>query len=98
MFFGAAMMIALMADGDHDAGLIVVPAMGGDPGAFAQFRARPIGRHQQARLDHTAVRQRGIDAITARGKIRHRMAAKIEAIGRGARDQRIDQMTGTSGR
>ena len=37
MFFGAATMIALMADGDDDAGLIIVPAMGGDPGAFAQF-------------------------------------------------------------
>ena len=37
MLFGAALMIALMADGDDDAGLIVVPAMGGDPGAFAQL-------------------------------------------------------------
>jgi hypothetical protein len=37
MLFGAAVMIPLMADGDDDAGLIVVPAMGGDPGALAQL-------------------------------------------------------------
>src|SRR6266702_6123026 len=37
MFFGAAVMLALMTDGDDDAGLVVIPAMGGDPGAFAQF-------------------------------------------------------------
>ena len=37
MLFGAAVMIALMTDGDDDAGLIVVPAMGGDAGALAQF-------------------------------------------------------------
>ena len=63
MFFGAAMMIALMADRDHDAGLIVIPAMGGDTGALAQFRARAVGRHQQARLDHAAVGQRDVDAV-----------------------------------
>ena len=37
MFFGAAAMIALMADGDDNAGLIIVPAMGRDAGALAQF-------------------------------------------------------------
>ena len=65
MFFGAAVMVALMADGDHDAGLIVIPAMGGDAGALAQFRARAVGGHQQARLDDAAVRQRHLDAIGA---------------------------------
>ena len=92
MFFGAAVMIALMADGDDDAGLIVIPAMGGDAGALAQFRARAVGRHQQARLDHAAVGQRHIDAIGARGEIGHRAGAKIDALGLGALDQRIDQM------
>src|SRR3979490_3518645 len=43
MFFRAAVMIALMADGDDDAGLIVIPAMGGDPGALAQFRSCAVG-------------------------------------------------------
>ena len=51
MLFGAAVMIALVADGDDDAGLIVVPAMGGDAGALAQLRARAVGGDQQARLD-----------------------------------------------
>src|SRR4051812_16275960 len=37
MLLGAAAMIALMADGDDNAGLVVVPAMGGDPCALAQL-------------------------------------------------------------
>src|SRR5579863_609011 len=93
MFFGAAMMVALMADRDHNAGLIVVPAMGGDPGTLAQLRPRAVSGHEQARLDRAAVRQRDIDAVAARDKIGHRKAAKIDALGLGALDQRIDQMT-----
>ena len=92
MFFGAAVMIALVADGDDDAGLVVVPAMGGDPGALAQFRARAVGGHQQARLDDAAVGQRHIDAIGARIETRHRGGAEVDALGLGALDQRIDQM------
>jgi len=37
MFLGAALMIAFVADGDHDAGLIVIPAVGGNAGKLAQF-------------------------------------------------------------
>src|SRR5437879_7630050 len=37
VLFGPALVIALMADGDDDAGLIVLPTMGGDAGALAQF-------------------------------------------------------------
>ena len=37
MFFGAAVMIALMADGHDDAGLIIVPAMGRNPRTLAQL-------------------------------------------------------------
>ena len=59
-----------MADGDDDAGLIVIPAMGGNPGALAQFRARAVRRHQQARLDRAAVGQCHIDAVGARGRNR----------------------------
>ena len=91
MFFGAAVMIALMADGDDDAGLIVVPAMGGDAGALAQFRARAVGGHQQACLDDIAVGERHVDAVGARIVARHRGGAEIDAFGLGARDQRIDQ-------
>ncbi len=75
MFLGAAVMVALVADRDHDAGLIIFPAMGGDAGALAQLRARAVGRHQQARLDHAAVGKRHIDAVGARGEIRHRGGA-----------------------
>ena len=92
MFFGAAVMIALVADGDDDAGLIVVPAMGGDAGALAQFGARAVGRDQQARLDHAAVGQRHVDAVGARIEIRHRGGPEIDALGFGARHQRVDQM------
>ena len=66
MFLGAAVMIALVADGDDDAGLIVVPAMGGDAGALAQLRARAVGGHQQARLDDIAVGERHGDAVGTR--------------------------------
>ena len=65
MFFGAAFVIALVADRDHDAGLIVIPAMGGDARTLAQSRARAVGGHQQARLDDAAVAERHIDAIAA---------------------------------
>ena len=37
MLFGAAVMVALMADSDDNAGLIVVPAMGRNAGALAQL-------------------------------------------------------------
>jgi len=35
MFFCAAIVIALMRDCRDDRGLVVVPSMGGDSGAFA---------------------------------------------------------------
>ena len=57
MLFGAALMIAFMADGDDDAGLIVFPAMGGDAGALAQLRARAVGGDQQACLDDACRRR-----------------------------------------
>src|SRR4029077_3069222 len=59
----AAVMIALMADGDDDAGLIVLPAMGGDAGALTQPRTRAVGSDQQTCLDDAAVRKRHIDAV-----------------------------------
>jgi hypothetical protein len=93
MLFGAAVVIAFMADRDNDAGLIVIPAMGGDAGAFTQFRTRPVGRHQQARLDDAAIAERHVDAVGTRIETRHRGAAKIDPLSLGARDQRIDQMT-----
>src|SRR5258708_12240080 len=43
MFFGAAVMVAPVADGDDDTGFIVFPAMGGDPGPLAQLCARAVG-------------------------------------------------------
>ena len=92
MLFGAAVMVALMADGDDDAGLIVVPAMGGDPCALAQFRARAVGGDQQARFDRGAVGERHIDAVGARIKAAHRGGAQVDALVLGARGQRIDQM------
>src|SRR6201999_4352127 len=38
MLLGAALMVALMADGDDDTRLVIVPAMSGDAGAFPEFR------------------------------------------------------------
>ncbi len=37
MFFGAALVIALVTDGDDDAGLVILPTMGGDARTLAQF-------------------------------------------------------------
>jgi len=42
MLLGAALMIALMADRDDDAGLIVVPAVGGNAGALAQLERAAV--------------------------------------------------------
>ena len=92
MLFGAAVMIALMADGDDDAGLIIVPAMGGDPGTLAQSRARAVGSDQQTRLNDPAVRERHVDAVGARIKAATAVAREIDAFSLGARNQRIDQM------
>jgi hypothetical protein len=92
MFFGPAAMIALVADRDHDAGLIVIPAVGGDTGAFAQFRTRAVSCHQQARFDHAAVGQRHVDAIAARIECCHRGGAQLDSFRLGALDQRVDQM------
>ena len=92
VLLGAALVIALMADCNDDAGLIVVPAVGDDAGSLAQSRTRAVGRHQQARLDRGAVRQRHIDAIGPRGEIGHGAGAQIDALGLGSRGQRIDQL------
>ncbi len=80
-----------MADGDDDAGLVILPAMSGDAGALAQLRPRAIGGDQKARGDHAAVAERHVDAVCARIVGRHRGGAKIDALGFGAHDQRIDQ-------
>ena len=93
MFLGAAVMIAFAADSEDNAGLIIFPAMGGDGGALAQFRARTVGSHQQARPDRTAIGKRHVDTIAARYKIRNRKAPQIDPFARSALDQRVDQMT-----
>ncbi len=48
MFFGAPVVIALVADIGHDGGLRIAPAMRGDAGALANGRARAIGGDQQS--------------------------------------------------
>ena len=48
MFFRAAVMIALMRHRRDDAGLSIVPAMGGDAGLLADRRTRAVGADQQA--------------------------------------------------
>ncbi len=91
VLLGAAVVIALMADGDDDAGLIVLPAMGDDAGALAQFRPRAIGGDQQACRNHAAVAKRHVDAFRARVIGRDRRGAEIDALGLGPHHQRVDQ-------
>src|SRR3984957_12588224 len=92
MLFGAAMVVALMADRDYDSGLIVFPAMGGDSGTLAQFRARAVGGHQKACFDDIAIRKRHGDAVAARGKIGNRETAKVDPLGGRTLNQRVDQI------
>ena len=92
VLLGASAVVALMADGHDNAGLVVIPAMGGDAGALAQFRARAVGRHQQACLDRGAVRQGDVDAVAARVETRHRAAAQVDALAPRLAGQRVDQM------
>ncbi|MEY9180709.1 hypothetical protein ABIA41_002144 [Bradyrhizobium sp. USDA 313] len=91
MLFGAAPMIALVADGDDDAGLVVLPAMGGNAGALAQFRPRAIGGDQEARRDHAAVAECHLDAVGTRIVGCNRSGAQIDALGFRTHHQRIDQ-------
>ena len=48
MLFGAPVVIALVRNRGHDAGLIVVPAETLDAGAFADAGSRAIGRDEQS--------------------------------------------------
>ena len=91
--FGAAAMVALMADGDDDAGLIIVPAMGGDACAFAQSRARAVGGDQQ-RLAATTVPSASVTSTPSlrESKDETAVARKSTPFSLGARGQRIDQM------
>jgi len=92
MLLGAAAVVALMPDRDDDAGLIVVPAMGRDAGALAEFRARAVGRDQQGGRNNAAVGQRHVDTIGMRLIAGNRGRPEIDATGLGVLDQRIDQM------
>ena len=93
VFFGAALVIALMADGDDDAGLIVLPAMGRDPCPLAQLRTRAIGSHQQTRLDGCPVGERDRDSAGLLVVSGHRGGAQVDAFSFRSRHQCIDQMT-----
>src|SRR5262245_41059831 len=63
VLLGAALVIALVPDGDDDAGLVILPAMGGDAGALAQLRPRAVGGDQEAGGDHAAVAERHINTF-----------------------------------
>ena len=58
MLLGAALVVALMRDRRHEAGLVVVPADCLDVGQRAQLRACAIGRDRKAGADRAAVRER----------------------------------------
>ena len=65
MLLGAAVMRALMPDRDDNAGLVIVPAMGRNPGALAQLRPCAVGGDQEAHIDLGAVGQPHADAVGA---------------------------------
>jgi len=94
MFFGAAVVIALVADGDDDTGLIVVPAMGGNSRRARAIsiarRRRPTKRLASITLPSASVTSTPppceSNVVTA-------VALRSIALGLGALEQRIDQMT-----
>ena len=55
MFLGAAVVLALVRHRGDDRRLIVIPAMRGDAGLFADLRARAVGADQKPRGNRLAV-------------------------------------------
>ena len=93
MFLGAAVMIALVADGDDDAGLVVVPAMGGDARraraiSSARRRRRPKGS-PRSRCRRPASRRR---RRCANSKLVTAVALRSMPSASARFDQRVDQM------
>ena len=66
MFFGASMMIALVANSHDDSRLIVIPAMCRDAGTFTQFGASAIRRNEKTRVDVASVAERDLYSVGAR--------------------------------
>ncbi len=91
MFFGAAFVVALVADRGDDGRLVVVPAVRGDVGLLADRRARAVGADQQARGERLAVGERDVDRIRRMLEAGHRGGAQIDAERLGLVDQRVDQ-------
>ncbi len=79
MLLGHAFMVALMRDGGDDAGLIIVPAVGGNRGERTQFRARPVGRDGEAGAKSAAVGERKLGDVFARAPARDRPGEALDA-------------------
>ena len=60
-----ALVVPLMGDRGHDAGLPVGPGDPADAGLLAQPRARAIGGHEQRRRQRLAAGERHVDAAPA---------------------------------
>ena len=92
MLFGAAVMLALVRDRGDDRRLIVIPAMRGDAGLFADLRARAVGADQQPRRNRLAAGElnvdRMIDVCETADRARAQFDAELFCLG----DQRVDQM------
>src|SRR5579862_4000545 len=92
MFFGAAIVIALVRHGGDDRRLVVVPAMGDDTGLLADIRTRPVSADQKARRDGIAIGELHIDGAGRVGKGGHGGCAQLDANGLRLRHQRVDEM------
>src|SRR5262245_20029286 len=57
MILGMPAVIPLVRDGGDDAGLAIVPAMGGNAGALSDTGAGSIGRDQQPSRDGALIRK-----------------------------------------
>ena len=92
MFFGAAVMLAFVRHRGDDGRLIVIPAMRGDAGLFADLRTRAVGADQKPRRDRLAAGERDVDRVIRIGESADRVGAQIDAELLRLGDQRVDQL------
>ena len=73
MLLSHAFVVALVRDGGDDAGLVVVPAVGGNRGERAQLRARAVGRDGEAGAEAAAVGERKFGDVLTGAPARDRL-------------------------
>ncbi len=92
MLLGAAIVRAFVRDCGDNRRLVVIPAMRGDAGPFADFRTRAVGADQEPRRNRLAVAEHDIDRMARVLEAADHARAQFDAKLIRLLDQRIDQM------